>query len=569
MNNIENEYSQLIKKNFDDIVYNAEYKTDLISSDVKNVIIKHMICKCINSQHKYNLIKTGIKCVCTVCNGTYPLQKIPITSEYTNILNYFNINVTVNNYNNYNELDLFESDIKIENSIFNDDYKTNLINQILSEHKINDISKLLHYKYKDFVYDGDWYYYKDGIWKKDIEELILKSKILDLKDIFIKIHNYYKTNKLQESSIIIKQILSLKIKLGKPSFKEEVVKESKLLYADFTFFNKLNKKKYIIPFLNGLYDLNLKLFRPYTKDDYVSITCNYNYEPECNNTDVINLLKLLFETSNIDHTLKKLSKSLIKYNMNYTLFLCNNDNITIYILLNLIKLTYGNNLFNKIETSSLARKKNLNEFNDKMKYINSYIIHLSDYDNKKINLESLHDIFTDEIYIKTNYKETIVSNINANIYITTDKMIDIKDNFKNIDIIVLNPLKSNIDDMNIINIMNNDISWRQTFMNILLEYYYNNDIKPIDISVNQIRNDYTYMWLENHIILCENNILNLKELCEYYYSNISVHSKLASILRKEVELFLKDKYPEITYNFRDTTFKNKKVRGWIGIGYKG
>lgn len=576
MNTIKDEYYQLIKKNFDDIVYNAEYKSDVISSDVKNAIIKHMICKCINSQHKYNLIKTGIKCVCSDCNGEYPYyEKIPITSEYTNILNYFNVNVTVNNYNNYNNddnnnnLELLDSDIKIDNCIFNDNHITNLINKCLSGHKINDFSKLLHNTYSDFAYDGDWYCYTNGLWKRDIEELILKSKILDLKDFFSKISNYYKINKSHESPIIIKNILSLKIKLSKPSFKDEIVKESKLLYVDFAFSTKLNQKKRIIPFLNGLYDLNFKKFRPYIKEDYISITCNYNYDDSIHNKDATCFLKLLLENCNMDYILKKLSESLYNNIINYTLFVCNDD-MNISILFNFIKLTYGN-LFKKMETNSLIRKRNVNELNDKIKYVNSYIIYITEFNDKKISLELLDELLTGEIYIKTSYKETIINYINSNIYITIDKVPDIKYNLKHkVNIIHLTKSKSEIDYDYINILINNDISWRQTFMNMLIEYYYKHDIKQtIEIPCNELRNDFTYLWLENHIILCENNILNLKELCKYYYSNQSVHSKLASILKKEVEIFLKKKYPVITYNFRDTTFKNKKVRGWVGIGYKG
>ena len=135
------------------------YLFSILSVVYENVHYKNMICKCINGDHKYQLVKTGLYSNCVTCGGTFPKSKIPIpiSSNYKNILNYLNINVTVNNYNNFSSSSEIDSDIeyKISNDIFDNIYLTNTINQCLDGHKISDVCKLLKYIYPNFVHDNN------------------------------------------------------------------------------------------------------------------------------------------------------------------------------------------------------------------------------------------------------------------------------------------------------------------------------------------------------------------------------------------------------------------------------
>ena len=576
---IEDEYSHLIKRHFNDVVKNPIYHKDYITSEVVNGSIKNKICKCINHQPRYNLLKSGLDCVCDICKGTYPYNsKIPITDEYKNILNYLNINVTVNNYNNNNQNDDNNSILDIEHnisySIFNDCHLTDILNQCLDGHKISDIAKLVKYKYPIFAYDNnDWYYCnKNNIWQHDVEEFFLKSKILELKDIITKISNFYVVNKhLPESSPIIKNIRMLKVKLSKHGFKDDIIKESKMLFHYPNFTSKLNSKKYLLAFSNGVYDLLSKSFRNILLDDYISFTCNYPYDPDINNEDVRKFVNSIITDDLFDYLLKMFSDSLNNniYNSKHVLLIGNKS--ILLQLINLMNTTLGD-FSSKIDMNSVNRKKTTNDLlNEKIKYYNKKFLYVHEYDDKKINLEQIIDFLFNDIVVNN-----ITYSTEGKIFIINDKAndkvsINIENQGSNPNVIKI--YCNDIDyDMNINVKISEDITWRQTFMNMLLEYYYKKCEEPnllgnltnkcSELSINDV-----FVWLENHIVLEEENVLNLKEICEYYYST-TVHSKIASKMRKDVENYLKDKYSEINGNYRDTTFKGMKVRGWIGIKYK-
>jgi hypothetical protein len=132
-----------------------------------------------------------------------------------------------NNYNN-DEYNTILDNEQINSNIFNDSQLTHLINQCLDGHKINDFSKLMKHKYPCFVYDNDEWYFCDenNIWKHDTEEFIFKTKILELRELFSHIVNYYIINKqMKEAMSIIKNIKLLKTKLSKPNFKEDIIKD--------------------------------------------------------------------------------------------------------------------------------------------------------------------------------------------------------------------------------------------------------------------------------------------------------------------------------------------------------
>jgi len=50
--------------------------------------------------------------------------------------------------------------------------------------------------------------------------------------------------------------------------------------------DKLNEKKHLLAFENGVYDLNNKVFREAKYNDYCSFTVGYNYEPENNEHEI-------------------------------------------------------------------------------------------------------------------------------------------------------------------------------------------------------------------------------------------------------------------------------------------
>ena len=375
---IENDYKKLIKNNFDDEVSNISYDNNLIRSDVNNMLIKKMICECKVPEHKYNLIDSGIGCSCIKCGGSFPregLIPVPISSNYQNLIKYFNVNLTVNNNNIIYQDNPVDLEYQIDENIFKDAEITNLINQSLDGHKISEISKLLRKLYPDFVYEGCWYSFEDYMWNKDDDELSLKRKVLELKNVFAKVKTFYNNKKTIESSAsIIKNIKSLEQKLSKPGFKDEIIKESKIFYNERGFISKLNSKKHLIPFRNGVFDLIKNEFRKSDKDDYINLHCDFEYNTNVKNEEVYKFIDEVLPNKNVrEFVLKKMSECLNGDipNTYFMMFIGDTGANGKSQLLNLMKLTMGD-FGEKVEVTLLTRKRsNANESNtEKIKLMN-------------------------------------------------------------------------------------------------------------------------------------------------------------------------------------------------------
>ena len=104
---------------------------------------------------------------------------------------------------------------------------------------------------------------------------------------------------------LIKNIKSLINKLNKPGFKDDIIKEAKIFFNDPNFISKLNSKKHLLPFTNGVYDLLSNSFRKTNKDDYINLTVNYPYS-EIENPEVYKFINEVIPNERVrDYVLKK------------------------------------------------------------------------------------------------------------------------------------------------------------------------------------------------------------------------------------------------------------------------
>ena len=121
--------------------------------------------------------------------------------------------------------------------------------------------------------------------------------------------------------------------------------------------------------------------------------------------------------------------------------------------------------------------------------------------------------------------------------------------------------------------MREDISWRQTFMRVLLDYYYRDDIVEPDevkLKTNEYRqenNDF-YNWLEENIEYKDDEILRLSDIVTLYTGKTKVHSSLSSKYKKEIEKYIKDKYPKLNHSFLNSSHNGTKFKGWIHLRCK-
>lgn len=77
----------------------------------------------------------------------------------------------------------------------------------------------------------------------------------------------------------IANVTKLMTKLEASKFRDNIIKDCKILFYDQNFLNKLNEKRHLICFENGVYDLDRNEFRNGRPDDYISFTTGCNYYP--------------------------------------------------------------------------------------------------------------------------------------------------------------------------------------------------------------------------------------------------------------------------------------------------
>jgi P4 family phage/plasmid primase-like protien len=559
--------------------------------------------RCSHCKAEHQISSTGYCLKCNTCQTTFPKDlMIPIDHQTSSVLGKFwtfinngtvnNNNITIINQNNLQED--FTCDVQLDNSIFKNKELTKLLNQILDGHKVVLISQLMSQLDDDFKYtNGEWYHFNGSIWKADKESLEFRKHIVKLSNHFNKIQKFYeskKTSEISENFSIIKNVKSLINKLHKTGFEDEVIKGAKMYYYDEYFISKLNSKKHLVPFSNGVYDLLSNKYRNTTKEDYINLTVSYNYDISVQNPEVYTFLEQVLPKQGVrDFVLKKMSECLNGDipNTNFLMFIGDSGANGKSQLLNLMKLTMGD-FGEKVEVTLLTRKRNnANEANtEKMKLMHKRFAFLSEpEDGEKINIGLLKELTgSEEIVARGLYQDSMSFVMEAKLFLACNELPEIKGEdtalWRRIRVIdfpsrfVDNPQEENEYpiDRTLPSRMREDITWRQTFMNILLSYYHKTIPEPneIKLKTNEYRqenNDF-YNWLEENIEYKEGDVIQLKDICQTYLGKTKVHSSLSTKFRKEIEKYIKEKYKNVKWEFQHVWVDDKSVRGWKDLQLK-
>lgn len=549
---------------------------------------------CTNCQVEHQISNTGYCLKCIVCKSIFPRNtRIPIDPRFKNLnsfwMNYtqlintgtINNNVVLNIYNNSE--DDFSCDVNLDNTIFRSKELTALYNQILDGHKIVKLSELLKKQEGDFVYsNGEWYYFNGTIWVCDEESLELRRRIVKLSNNFNKIKQYYENKSNNESNVnIIKNIKTLITKLHKTSFEDDIIKGAKMYYNNKEFKSFLNSKKHLVPFNNGVYDLLENKFRKTKKEDYVNLTLKFNYNPAERNQEIITFLNQVLPDPQVrDYMLKKLSECLNGDipNTNFLMLIGNGANGKSQ-LLNLMKYAMGE-LGEKMEVTLLTRKRtNANEANtEKIKLMNKRFAYLSEpEDGERINISLLKELTgSEEIVARGLYKDSVAFVMEAKLFLACNELPDIKGEdtalWRRIKVInfpsrfVDNPKESNEFkiDRTLPSRMRETLAWKQTFLNILIEFYYKDIIEPdqVKINTNEYRenNDVTDFILRFSKIYMTNSGKGVKwsdvwELFQDWYFKENSENV------KQKKIVIKKYFQEHIFKSKDVPIRNIG-RGW-------
>jgi P4 family phage/plasmid primase-like protien len=149
-----------------------------------------------------------------------------------------------------------------------------------------DVANVLFKMYKyEFKYSGrNWYMFKNHLWTECNDGMELRQKIsTELVNKYMKlISDYNKIASSDNTNITEEEKESFKTKgdkalgliknLKTTGFKDNIMKESKELFLDDKFFDKLDTNHYLIGFTNGIFDLQKMELRDGRPDDYVSLS---------------------------------------------------------------------------------------------------------------------------------------------------------------------------------------------------------------------------------------------------------------------------------------------------------
>lgn len=242
------EHNKIVKKNKKEI--QASHKNVLLFISQEHN--KKSIC------HKMNLISivnnNGMIFKCKNCAFKYPDTPNEITQELAPMI----YNLVVN----------------IKNEDINNKDTTQVAKKILLEFNDNNNDN----KFIIRTPSNEWYLFNKitGIYESKAEELIK----IEIDNIV----NNLKENGLEEEWIDW---------MYKINYKENIFKELKTYCYNECLFNK---KRFIIGFQNGVYDLEKSEFRPGFFDEYITMKCNMNFE-EKDTTLAEEILKSTFQDS--------------------------------------------------------------------------------------------------------------------------------------------------------------------------------------------------------------------------------------------------------------------------------
>lgn len=174
-----------------------------------------------------------------------------------------------------------------------------------------DIAKYIYEKYKHIVKrtpQRDWYVFKNGVWKCNpnghlIRTMVLEDvpiDILNLRQIYDEMAKQ-KTGDEQDLLLKKSEALSKLIKRIKTrTSKNNIIEEAGDLFTDDDFLNSLDTKLHLLGFNNGVYDLNLGVFREAVPDDLLTKTVGYDYVKMNENHDDYKKLIKYFEQVFVD-----------------------------------------------------------------------------------------------------------------------------------------------------------------------------------------------------------------------------------------------------------------------------
>ena len=185
--------------------------------------------------------------------------------------------------------DNFDNYLKIESE--NVDSLVREAAMTATEH---DVAQVVYAKYRDEFRcaspkHNDWYQYIGHIWKSSESGIDLLARLSsDVSKLFLikerealnaieSLDSERDKEAVEAAERDRKSYNAIRMRLKTTSFKENVMRECKVLFRDSKFMENLDNNKNLIAFTNGVFDSSKCEFRPGKPDDYISFCTNVPY----------------------------------------------------------------------------------------------------------------------------------------------------------------------------------------------------------------------------------------------------------------------------------------------------
>jgi P4 family phage/plasmid primase-like protien len=181
-----------------------------------------------------------------------------------------------------------------------DSIHTMMINSAYSQAEY-DVARIMHKMYGEYFKcispkDRVWYVFEGHMWVESKDGMAVRSLLsTEIFDKFATMATKYSLMRDQQPADseeyekfddIRERLETIRTKLKKTSFKENVMKECSEVFFDGKFFDNLDKSTMLLGCLNGVFDMNTMDFRNGRPEDMISKSTQIEYDPSKHWTDV-------------------------------------------------------------------------------------------------------------------------------------------------------------------------------------------------------------------------------------------------------------------------------------------
>lgn len=432
--------------------------------------------------------------------------------------------------------------------------------------------------------NGLFYCFTGKLWSPDDEGIHstrrIKTKLVAVMDKIMDafhdderaLQTITKTRKLLDSNKGLSNILS----------------RSKGALEQKNFASSLNSNVRLIPFTNGVYDIELRCFRDYTIDDRISKTVNYVFDPSVSNPEVQTMLTQILPVASIrSFFVNSIAKALDGSipNTRFVMMIGETAANGKTCIMSLMNQTFGG-LSETINPSVLTRKEGdaAAASPHLAKLANTRLVCLSEPERGEMNTSALKRLFGGEtVNARFLHQNEFSFKVIAKAFIACNHppKIDATDAgvWRRIIVIpftsrfVETPVPPNefkVDETLSYRI-ESDITFRQTFMNMLLASLAQDDpLIPQEVLLHttQVRecNDVFTQWLRGTITADAGHVLTLQDIVQAYKGDSVKATKVLSKYKGRIDAFLLEYFSIDASGYTNRLVgPGTRKRGWVGI----